>query len=329
MNSKRMWCFIGLFALVLVVSCSDNKTQPGYSRITRIGIISIVEHPFLEQAREGFKNTFREQGYIEGKTVEYDYRNAYGKMENANTIASAFVGKKVDLIYGIATPTTQAVKEKTTSIPIVFAAVTDPVGAKLVQSLEKPGGNVTGVSDMIPVRYQLEVIKKVLPNLKKLGVPYNAGESNSVSLLTEMRKHAPGMGIEIVEATASTSADVSQAVTSLAQKADAIYMPTDNTMGAAVTVISDICMKFKKPFFSSENETIKNDGALAALSVDHYKLGQKAALMAIRILKDKAKAADMPVERLGEYDLEVNMRVAKKLGLSIPEKALTGAKLIQ
>ena len=324
---KRFGILVFLLIAVLIGACTrESSVVP---QVVSIGIISIIEHPLLEQARQGFIDTMTKNGYNNEKDVKYDYRNAYGKIDNANTIAAAFVGNNVDLIYGIATPTTQAVKQKTSSIPIVFAAVTDPVGAKLVKSLEHPGENVTGVSDMIPIRYQLETIKKVVPGIKKLGVPYNAGEANSVSLLNGMKSIAPTLGIEVVEATATSTAEVSQAISFLVNKVDALYMPTDNTMAAAVNVISDICMRNNIPFFSSENETIKNDGALASLSVDHYQLGVEAANMAVSILKNGAKPADIPVGYLHEYDLMLNMRVASKLGLDISDDIKSKAILIQ
>lgn len=310
-----------------VGSCGNNDA--GRAHPLNIGIISIIEHPFLEQARQGFIETMSKHGYVEGKNVKYDYRNAFGKMENANAIASAFVGNKVGLIYSIATPTTQAVKERTSTIPIVFAAVTDPIGAGLVASLEKPGGNITGMTDKIPVIYQMEIIKGVLPNARRIGIPYNAGEANSMSLVTEMRRIAPQVGLSLVETTASTTADVSQAISFLIGKVDAVYMPTDNTMAAAVNVISDICMKNKIPFFSSENETIKKDGALVSLSVDHYKLGVGAAEMAIRVLKDKVSPGEIPVGSLLEYDLTLNLRVAALLGISVPADIRAKARLIQ
>lgn len=318
-----------LLVCCVICACRDGGGRNENARPVRIGVISIVEHPFLEQARQGFVDEMTRQGYVSDKNVKYDYRNAFGKVENANSIAAAFVGNKVDLIYSIATPTTKAVKERTTTIPIVFAAVTDPVGASLVNALEKPGGNVTGVSDRIPVRYQLEVIKAILPSIRRLGVPYNAGEPNSASLVGEMKKIGPELGITIVEATAATTADVAQAVSSLVGNADAVYMPTDNTMAAAVNVISDICIKNQKPFFSAEDETIKKDGALASLSVDHYKLGAEAAKMAARILKGEAKPGDIPVGGLREYDLTINLRVARTLKLEIPDAVKAKAKLIQ
>lgn len=324
---KRLILKLLLVALVLFPQgCSNNAKE---SKVISVGIISIIEHPFLEQARQGFIDGLTRQGYIEGKQIVYDYRNAYGRIDNANTIASAFIGNNVDIIYSIATPTTQAVKEKTSTIPIVFAAVTDPLGAKLVATLEQPGGNVTGVSDKIPVKYQLEIIQEILPQLKRLGVPYNAGEINSVSIINEMKEIAPGMGIEIIEATATSTADVAQAVSSLVDKSDAIYMPTDNTMAAAVEVISGICRDNKTPFFSSENETIQHDGALASLSVDHYKLGIRAAQMAGKILKGEAKPGAIPVEYLSEFEIIINMRVARKLGVNVTEGTQSKATLIE
>jgi len=320
-----------IFSLLLVtfwVSSCTKSPDPDSKKV-KIGITCIVEHPFLEDARKGFLDRMTEMGYKAGENVSYDYRNAFGKIENANTIASAFIGNKVDLIYSISTPATQAVKEKTVEIPIVFAAVTDPLAAGLVDSLEKPGNNVTGTTDKIPTQYLLMTIKEIMPLLKKLGVPYNAGEANSASVVKEMKQLSSEYGIQVIETTATNSADVSQAISSLVTKVDAIYMPPDNTMASALNVIADICIKNSIPLFSCESESVKNGEALAALSVNHYELGVEAANMAIQILEKKALPGEIPVRGLKKYDLDINLNRAKKLGLEIPEAVLKEASIIQ
>jgi putative ABC transport system substrate-binding protein len=319
----------GVLAVTMVYCVKRSTTGTHTESKVTVGITAIVEHPLLVQAREGFVETLANSGYAEGRNIVFDYQNAHGRIDNANTIAAGFIGKAVDLIYSISTPSSQAVKEKTSSIPIVFAAVTDPVGAGLVASIESPGGNVTGMSDKIPVESQLSFIKTVLPDLKRLGIPYNAGEANSASLVREMRAIAPNLGIELVETTASQTADVGQAILGLVGRCDAVYMPTDNTMAAAVNVISDICMKNRLPFFSCEKETIVEDGALAALIVDHYRLGVEAARMAVRILEGKLDPAAIPVGTLNSHDIVINLRVAERLGVQVSQEARNSAEVIE
>ncbi len=293
-----------------------------------IGISQIVEHPALDAARKGFIDALADHGYVEGKNIEYDIQIAQGNMATANSIAKALVGKRVDLIHSIATPTSQACANATKTIPIVISAVTDPVGAGLVKSLEKPGGNVTGTTDRSPIDRQLELIEEIVPHLQRLGFIYNAGEDNSISSLKQIKAEAAKRHIEIVEATVSNSSGVYLAAKSLVGKVDAIHVPTDNTVVSAFESVVKTCVDNKIPLFAADIDSVPR-GAIAALAIDYYKLGRQSGEMAYRILQG-ADPAGMPIEALQDLKLVVNKTSAEKMGVQLPASVLKRAdKVIQ
>jgi putative tryptophan/tyrosine transport system substrate-binding protein len=314
--------------LALLVLCTPGCDRRASNAVPNIGVVTIIDHPLLEQARRGFVETLAAAGYREGNGVRYDYRNAYGKLENANAIAAAFVGNDVNLVYSISTPATQAIKAHIHDIPVVFAAVTDPVAAGIVSSDAHPGSNVTGVSDRMPIKRLFATLKELLPSATRLGLPYNAGEANSAAQVAEMRRLAPEFGLTLVEATAANTADVSQAVSGLVGKVDVVYMLADNTMASAVSVIADICQRNRIPFVSCEDAMVKENKALAALVVDHYELGRIAAGMAIRILRGEAQPDQIPVAQLADFALILNLTVARELGVDPPSAAVAKATII-
>ncbi|MFP5213998.1 MAG: ABC transporter substrate-binding protein, partial [Acidobacteriota bacterium] len=243
-----------------------------------IGISQIVEHPALDAARKGFIDALKERGYEEGKNVTYDVQIAQGNMATANSIAKAFVGKNVDLIHTIATPTSQACVNATKTIPIVISSVTDPVGAGLVKSLEQPGGNVTGTTDRSPVDRQLELIQEVLPKAKRIGVLYNSGEDNSVSSLKQIQEEASKRNMEVVEAAVSNSSGVFMAAKSLIGRVDAIHIPTDNTVVSAFDSVVKVCTENQIPLFAADIDSVPR-GAMAAVAIDYYRLGKQSGEM--------------------------------------------------
>ncbi len=288
-----------------------------------IGISQFVEHPALDAVRNGFIDYLKENGYVEGENVTYDINLAQADFGTAAQIAEKLVGMKPDLVLTIATPSSQAMVKATAEIPIVFSAVTDPVGAGLVSSLSGGGKNVTGTSDLSPVDKQLELIKKIVPNIKKLGFIYNAGESNSLTSLKQAKEAAAKLNIEIVEATVTNSSEVLMAAQSLVGKVDAIHVPTDNTVVSAFEAITKVCIDNKIPLFAADVDSVPR-GAVAALAIDYYRLGQQTGRMAIEILKGK-KPGDMPVETLEDLLLYVNLDSAKKMGVTIPADVLDKA----
>ena len=280
----------------------------------------IVEHPALDALRQGVKDELSAQGV----NAAYHDHIAQGNIATANLIAKQILGEQPDVVVGIATPTAQACAQAIKSIPIVFAAVTDPVGAGLVQSLEKPGGNITGTTDMSPIDRQLELILEFLPTLRKLGVIYNSGEANSVTLVRILKEEANKRGVE--EATVSNSAGVFQAAKSLIGRADAIYIPTDNTVVSAFEAITQVGYQAKLPVFAADTDSVTR-GAIAALAVDYYKMGRQTGEMVNRILKG-TKPAEMPVETLREFQIHLNPGSAAKMGLDVPAALLKRADKI-
>jgi putative ABC transport system substrate-binding protein len=288
-----------------------------------IGISQIVEHPALDAARQGFIDALKDQGYVDGSNVAYDVQIAQGNVATANTIAKNFVGNKVDLIHAIATPTSQACVNNTKTIPIVISSVTDPVGAGLVQSLEKPGGNVTGTTDRSPVDRQLDLILEILPKVKRLGFLYNSGEDNSVSSLKQVQEEAAKRGMVVVEATVSNSSGVFQAAKSLVGKVDAIHIPTDNTVISALESVVKVCEENKIPLFAADIDSVPR-GVIAAVAIDYYRLGLQSGDMAVRILHG-ASPADMPVEALKDLKLAISTKAADRMGVKLPERVTNRA----
>ncbi|MDI3280625.1 MAG: ABC transporter substrate-binding protein, partial [Bacillota bacterium] len=287
------------------------------------GVMQIVEHPALDAARQGFIDALAEKGYVAGKNVTYDLQNAQGDMSIAQTIARKFVDDKVDLILAIATPTAQAAANATRSIPILITAVTDPVAAGLVKSLEKPGTNVTGTSDMNPVKEQLALVKEVAPQARRVGIVYNAGETNSVVQVEMARKAARELGLTVVEVTVTGSSGVYQAAQSLVGRVDAFYVPTDNTVVSALESVLKVAETHKLPVIAGESESVKR-GALATFGIDYYRLGRQTGEMAIQVLQGK-DPAQMPIQFQKDLELTVNLKAAAAMGVKIPEAMLKRA----
>ena len=283
-----------------------------------IGIVSIVEHPALDAARDGFLEVLNANGYVEGKNLVIDYQNAQGDQSTLQTIATKFASANHNMILAIATPSAQAVAGSTRTVPILITAVTDPVSAKLVDSLEKPGTNVTGTTDMNPIDKQFELLKQLVPNAKKVGIIYNAGEVNSQVQVAIAKEVAMGMGIEILEATVATSADVLQAAQSFIGRVDAIYVPTDNTVVSAAQSVIQVTNKNKIPLISGESSVV-DAGGLATIGINYYNLGKQTGQMALKVLAG-AKPQDMPIEYQKDFDIVINEETAKLIGIEIPQK---------
>jgi len=292
-----------------------------------IGITMIIEHPALNDVVRGFKESLSQKGYKENVAVSFDSRNAQGSMENAVQIAAGFIGKKVDLILAVGTPVAKAVTEQTSTIPVVIAAITDPVGSGLVKDPKHPGGNVTGTSDMVPVEEQFKFIKRLIPKTKKIGVVYNAGEPNSVIIIGKAREAAKKLGLILVEANANKTSEVRAAAASLVGKIDVMYLTTDNTTAAAIDVINDICNENRLPFVSSEKASLKA-GTLAFLGINYYERGLEAGNIAFKILKGE-KPGNIPISYPEKFDVAINKKVAEKLGIKIPPDVLKTAEIVE
>ena len=318
-----------VMALGVFTGCGSDNKEMTKKAIPTVGIIQLVEHQALDSANKGFVDAMKERGFVEGKTVKYDQQNAQADQSNLQNISQRFVNDKVDLICAIATPAAQSVANATDTIPIVGTAITDYEVAKLVKSSDKPGTNVTGTTDMNPVGKQLELILKFVPNAKKIGTIYNSSEVNSQIQVELLKKLAKAKGIEVEEATVSTVNDIQQAGQSLiANKVDAIYVPTDNVVASAMPVLAGITNEAKLPVICGEASVVKN-GALATVGIDYYKLGLQTGDMAADILEKKSKPQDMPIQSLKDMTYTVNERVAKEIGVTVPKDILAKAEIVK
>lgn len=307
-----IWAMM-LLATAAVILTGSLAAAKAY----RIGIVQIVEHPSLDAAREGFIDSLASHGLREGHEVSYEVRNAQGDMATAQLIAQQFAAGKVDMILAIATPTAQAAAQATSTIPILITAVTDPVAARLVQSLEHPGTNVTGTSDMTPVRAQLELLKRLVPSARRVGVVYNAGEVNSQVQLDLTRQSASALGLEVVTASASSSTDVLAAAQSIAGRVDAFYVFTDNTVVSALESVIKVAEQSRKALIVGEGDSVRR-GGLATVGIDYYRLGQQTGEMAFRVLNG-ASPASMPIEFQEDALLVINLQAAARMGVVVAD----------
>lgn len=303
-------------------SSSGSESKEGYT----IGISQFAEHGSLDNCREGFLKGLENEGIVEGENLTVEYQNAAADMGTASQISDAFVSDKVDLICAIATPTAQSAYNAAmdTDIPVVYTAVTDPVAAELADEDGNPVGNVTGTSDELPVKEQLEMIRSMMPDAKKVGIMYTTSEANSISALETYKELAGDYGFEIVESGISTTADVALAADDLISKVDCITNLTDNTVVASLPTILEKAGEKGIPVFGSEIEQVKI-GCLAAEGLDYVALGEQTGEMAAKILKGEAKASEMPFETISEPGFYVNTKVAENLGITVPEDLASAA----
>jgi len=310
-------------SIVLALLAATAIATPALAKDVTVAVTAIVEHPALDATRDGVKEALAEAGFKEGENLKFIYESAQGNAATAAQIARQFVGDNPDVIVPISTPSAQAVVSATRDIPVVFTAVSDPVGAQLVKNFEKPGGNVTGLSDMSPVADHVALIKEILPNAKTIGYLYNSGEINSVSLLAALKEAAGKAGLTVVESTATRSADVQGATRALVGRADIIYVPTDNTIVSALEGAVAVAEENKIPLFTADTDSV-NRGAVAALGFNYHDVGKQTGAVVARILNGE-KPGDIPVKIAAGTDLVVNLVAAKKMGVELPQSVVDRA----
>ena len=314
----------------LIAGCGgggEKKAEDG-KKMYKIGIVQLVEHNALDAANKGFVDGLKKRGYEEGKNIEIDRQNAQADQSNLANISQRFISNKSNLICAIATPAAQTVANATKDIPIVGTAITDYVSAKLVKSNEKPGGNVTGTSDMNPVKEQIDLLMKLCPNAKTVGVIYCSSEVNSEVQVKAMKAYAETKGLKVETATISTVNDIQQAAQSLIGKVDAFYAPTDNVLASAMPTLLSVTDPAKKPVICGEENMVKA-GGLATYGIDYYKLGLQTGDMGADILDGKKKPADMPIQTAKDLKASVNKKNADALGIKIPDDVMKSAEVIQ
>ncbi len=291
-----------------------------------IGIEQFAEHGSLDNCREGFLEGLKEEGIEEGKNLTVDYKNAAADMGTCGQISDSFASDKVDLMVGIATPSAQSLYNAAmdTDIPVIYTAVTDPQAAELADEDGNPVGEVTGTSDKLPVKQQLEMIRELLPEAKTIGILYTTSEANSESSIKEYEALAGDYDFTIETAGITTTADIPLAAQSLLEEVDCLTNLTDNTVVASLPAILEMANEKNIPVFGSEIEQVKI-GCLAAEGLDYIELGKQTGRMAAKVLKGEAKASELPYETIEEAALYVNSAVAENLGIEIPEDMTSSA----
>lgn len=323
MKKRVLAAILALCMSVSMVGCgsetAETKTN-GESETYTVGISQFAEHGSLDNCREGFLEGLKEAGIEEGKNLEVLYDNAQADTGTASTIADDYVSKKVDLICGIATPAAMSAYNAAmhTDIPVIYTAVSDPVASQLANEDGTSAGNITGTSDKLAVTEQLEMIRQILPDAKKIGIMYTTSETNSESTIAEYKEYAADYGFEIVESGINTIADVPLAAADLASKVDCINNLTDNTVVSALQTVIEAANKEGIPVFGSEIEQVKA-GCLAAMGLDYFELGKQTGAMAAKVLTGEAKAEELSFETITEASLYINTAAAEKLNMTLEQ----------
>lgn len=306
-------------------TASANASSNGSADSYTIGIGQFATHGSLDNCRKGFLEGLKEEGIIEGENLTVLYENAQADGSISSQIISNFLSKDVDLICGIATPMAQSAYSlsKKTDTPVIYTAVTDPVAAKLANEDKTPVGEITGTSDTLPVKEQLEMIRTILPEAQTIGIMYTTSEANSLSTIATYKELAPEYGFEIIDTGISATADIPLAADSLLEKVDCVTNLTDNTVVASLPLILDKASKKNIPVFGSEIEQVKI-GCVAAMGLDYIELGKQTAKMAAKVLKGEAKASEMNYEVISSASFYGNTKAAENLGITLPDE-LTGS----
>jgi len=326
-SSMKKLSFLLLGLLLLLAACGgndtsekdeskDTDTKTEDTKTYKIGVTQIVEHPSLNAAYQGFQDALKDAGI----NAEYDYQLAQNDNSLNTQIAQNLASAGVDLIFANSTPSAQAAKNVTSDIPIVFTSVTDPVAAQLIDSIESPGGNVTGTIDLHPdaIKTTVEFMKNEL-GIEKVGMVYNAGEQNSVAQVNQVKEIADSLGMKVETATVAQSSEIKQAAESLVGKVDAFYIITDNTVVSALESVIQVAESNKLPLVVGEFDSVRR-GGLLAFGFEYYDIGYQAGQMAVKILKGEATPADIPAEYPNNLKLVMNKDVVEKLGIEVKDE---------
>lgn len=317
--SRGLYLVITLFVCLGLLGCdqqSDKKV---------VSIVQIIEHPALDDVRHGIEDVLKKSELYQKGQLTWKYENAQGNISTAMQIAHEIIGQTPEVAVAIGTPVAQALHSalQEHNIPIVFAAVTDPIAAGLVQSLQAPPDHMTGVMDSPPLDKQLELIQQILPHLKTIGVMFNPGESNSVATLEKFKALAKVRGLKILEGAVYKPVDILQVANRIMPKVDAVFSPQDNIVVSAMKTVVNNGIKHGKPVFAADGGSVKN-GALATLSYSYYELGQETGRRILQVLKG-ASPGSIPVTAPSQVNLYINQETAKTLGIPLPKDLLQKA----
>ena len=322
MKKKVIVLMVAAVMTAAMAGCggSGNGSSSGSEEAYTIGISQFAEHGSLDNCREGFLEGLKEAGIEEDKNLEVLYDNAQADTGTASTIANNYVSKKVDMICAIATPSAGSAYNAcmNSDIPVIYTAVSDPVEAGLADEEGNSVGNITGTSDALPVSEQLQMIRELMPDAKKIGIIYTTSEANSVSTIAEYKELAGDYGFEIIETGISALADVDLAAADMVKKVDCITNVTDNTVVQGLQTVLSYANEAKIPVFGSEIEQVKN-GCMASMGIDYIALGKQTGEMAAKVLKGEAKAEEMKYEICSGAEFYVNTAVAENIGFQLDD----------
>ena len=307
-------------------SKKSEETNKVENKEVKVGVLQLLSHPALDQIYKGLEDGLKKEGYEVGKNLKIDLQNAQGDQSNLASMGQKLVTDNNDILVGITTPATLSLSNATKDKPIIMGGITYPVEAGLIKTEDKPGNNITGVSDRTPIKQQLEIMKKVLPNMKKVGILYTASEDNSVKQAQEAEKLAKELGLEVKVSTVANTNDIQQVTESLASQTDAIFVPIDNTIASAMATVVKVTDAKKIPVFPSA-DTMVADGGLLGLGVDQYQIGVETAKVVAKVLKG-ADTKDMPIVLANEGVIYLNEAKAKQLGIEIPKEIKDKAKVV-
>lgn len=315
---KKFWLSLVLSAALLTTAACGNDTGNGDSY--KIAISQYVEHPSLDATREGFLAALADAGIVEGENLSVDFNNAQADSTNNLSIAQKLASAKLDLILAIATPSAAAVVGQVKDTPVLFSAVTDPLDAGLVSDLKNPGGNVSGASDTNPdaIKQLMNFIVKEIPGVKSVGLIINEGETNAVIMAGVAEKALAEHNVKLVKAAVTNTSEVQQAAQSLVGRADVFFITLDNTVVSAVSAIIEIANKNDIPFFSSDRDTVEA-GAFATVGFKYYDHGYEVGEMAVEILKNGKKPAEMEVTMPSKLDFIMNIKAAKEQNIKVTD----------
>jgi putative ABC transport system substrate-binding protein len=329
MKINRLHVAVLVILAFLAGSFFVDAKQQTKAQLPTVGVLQFVSHPALDQIYKGIQAGLKESGYEDGKNMRIVFQNGQADQSKLTTMSQQLVQERqADVLIGIATPAAQALANQTTKTPIVLGAITDPLSAGLVKSNEKPGGNITGVSDKSPVDAQFALALSLLPKSKTVGILYASSEENSKYQVAEAKKAAEAKNLSVKTYAVPSSNEIAQTVQVMAGEVDFIYIPTDNTIANAMQTVVNEADKAKTPIIPSV-DTMVEQGGLATVGINQFELGVQTGKMTADILKGRSKPASTPIYTFNTGDIIINQKQAKQLGITIPEKIASKAKIVE
>ena len=326
MKNKRLIGIIAALAVLvagsLIYSSMNKPEAKNEKKVAKVGVLQFVSHPSLDLIYKGIQDGLSEEGYKDDQ-VKIDFMNSEGDQSKVATMSKQLVANGNDLVVGIATPAAQGLASATKDLPVIMAAITDPIGANLVKDLKKPGGNITGVSDHNPAEQQVELIKTLTPNVKTIGALYSSSEDNSKTQVEEFKAYAEKAGLTVETFAVPSTNEIASTVNVMTSKVDAIWVPIDNTIASAFSTVVSSNQTANKPIYPSATAMVEA-GGLASVVVDQHDLGVATGKMIAKVLKGE-KPADTPVNVFSTGKSVINKKLAQELGITIPESVLKEA----